>query len=88
MEMVHKRHPNKSKKWIMKKYFEPTRSRKWTFHCKGERIFLPTTVKILRHRPIKGEANPYDEEWRGYFDERETAKLAHKHPMRLKKNLG
>lgn len=82
-----RRHPNQSKKWIMKKYFETTQERKWTFHCKGERIFLPTTVKILRHRLIKGEANPYDEEWRGYFDERETAKLAHKHLMRLKKIL-
>jgi len=82
-----RRHPNKSKKWIMKKYFEPTRARKWTFHCKGERIFLPTTVKIIRHRLIKGEANPYDDEWRGYFDERETAKLAHKHPKRLKRIL-
>ena len=82
-----RKHPNKSKKWIIKKYFATTKTRRWIFKCKEERIFLPTTVKIIRHRLIKGKANPYDEEWRAYFDERETAKLAHKHPKRLKRIL-
>ena len=80
-------HSNKSSKWIMKKYFESTKTRNWVFTCKGERIFLPTNVKIIRHRLIKGKANPYYEEWRAYFDERETAKLAHKHSRKLKRIL-
>ena len=37
---------------------------------------LAFETKILRHKKIKGEANPFDAEWKEYFEERMTYKNA------------
>ena len=36
---------------------------------------LAFETKILRHKKIKSEANPFDVEWKGYFEERMTYKM-------------
>jgi len=73
-----RRHPNKGKKWIRKKYFQTVGTRNWVFV--GEiigkqgvkRVELASAGKtpIQRHNKIRGEANPYDPQWETYFDER------------------
>ena len=36
---------------------------------------LAFETKILRHKKIKSEANPFDAEWKEYFEERMTYKM-------------
>ena len=70
-----KQHPNKSRRWIKKKYFLKSNGRQWVFTTrtkqgKVERQFLATSTQIRRHILIRGIANPYDEEWKSYFEKR------------------
>jgi RNA-directed DNA polymerase len=73
-----RRHPNKSKKWIAGKYFKSASYSKWVFFGKtsgkkGKDVHLVKAVRTLidRHVLIKGDANPYDDEWDKYFIRRE-----------------
>ena len=36
---------------------------------------LAFETKIVRHKKIKSEANPFDAEWKDYFEERMTYKM-------------
>ena len=81
-----RRHKKKSRKWIAKKYWHDIDSRQWTFsvpyenqgtegkplYCKLE---YATDTKIIRFKKIVAEANPFDEYWTDYFEEREGEKL-------------
>lgn len=73
-----RRHPNKSKKWVKKRYFIRDGNRDWTFSAKVKkgdtvkRIFLvhAGNTPIRRHRKIRGDANPFDPAWSEYFENR------------------
>ena len=70
-----RRHPGKSWKWIKNKYFKSYYKRDWIFYGvddKGKEIslILAGHTKIVRHRLIRGDANPYDEDWIAYFKSR------------------
>ena len=73
-----RRHPNKGKQWIRKKYFHSVGDRNWVFsgtlHGEQEdrtvRLYCTSQTPIQRHRKIRSEANPYDPHWEAYFDER------------------
>lgn len=81
-----RRHKKKSHKWIAQKYWHHIGSRQWTFsvpyenqstedgplYCKLE---YATDTKIIRFKKIVAEANPFDECWTDYFEEREGEKL-------------
>lgn len=81
-----RRHKKKSHKWIAQKYWHHIGSRQWTFsvpyenqstegeppYCKLE---YATDTKIIRFKKIVAEANPFDEYWTDYFEEREGEKL-------------
>ena len=81
-----RRHKKKSRKWIATKYWHDIDSRQWTFsvtyenqgtegkplYCKLE---YATDTKIIRFKKIVAEANPFDEYWTDYFEEREGEKL-------------
>lgn len=78
-----RRHPKKGKRWIANKYFHFYKTRRWRFLVESEKngrkdIFplkLAFETKILRHKKIKSEANPFDVEWKEYFEERMTYKM-------------
>ena len=70
-----RRHPNKGRKWVAKKYFLTSRSKKWVIAAKTKKgtwinQYLASSTQIRRHILIKGKANPYDEEWYSYFEKR------------------
>jgi len=76
-----RRHRHKPAYWIAQKYWHPIGRRSWTFAvATGERmpngepnwhrLVYPADAKIRRHVKIRGEANPFDPHWRGYFEER------------------
>lgn len=81
-----RRHKKKSHKWIAQKYWHHIGSRQWTFSVpyenqstEGEPLYCKleyaTDTKIIRFKKIVAEANPLDECWTDYFEEREGEKL-------------
>jgi len=68
-----RRHPEKTGTWIAKRYFKKTTSSAWTFKDKvtGKTLVQMTQdIQTYRHIKIKGDANPFEVEWNGYFHNR------------------
>ena len=72
------------RKWIAKKYWHYIGTRQWTFaaELKGDSTKAPylaleyaTNTNILRFKKIVAEANPFDERWNGYYEERDGEKM-------------
>jgi RNA-directed DNA polymerase len=79
-----RRHRQKSQKWIKEKYFKRIGERDWVFtgilrdsEGKTHPICLleAARVRIVRQVKIHGDANPYDPQWEGYFEERLHRKM-------------
>jgi RNA-directed DNA polymerase len=92
-----RRHPGKSRRWVVDRYFHTLGTRKWTFAAdtgertpEGQPIWLKlvyaTNTKIRRHVKIRAEANPFDPDWHGYFAERAFFKKfgIHRHAAKTK----
>ncbi len=67
-----RRHPNKGKRWIKRKYYQREGNRNWAFRERNDnaRLFLLSSIPIRRHVMIKADANPYDPYWKDYFKDR------------------
>jgi RNA-directed DNA polymerase len=74
-----RRHRNKGKRWIQKRYWRTTGKRHWVFasdatNRKGKQVvfslFKASDVNIKRHVKIQNAANPYDLQWEMYFERR------------------
>ena len=78
-----RRHHNKGKEWVARRYYHSSRGRKWTFGvpmANGKEKFIYsvkrlTAIPITRHVKIRSLANPFDTEWWGYFEKRLTQKM-------------
>ena len=76
-----RRHPNKSKSWALRRYFKSQGTRNWVFtdtvikNGEKKQVFLISAHKtpIRRHIKIKGEAHPFDPQFKDYFKRRKTA---------------
>ena len=80
--MLRKRHPNKPKEWLLKKYWTAS-GRKHTFAVyaktkgglkKVYQVVRICSIGIKRHIKIKAAANPYDREYGSYFWQRRNRK--------------
>jgi len=76
LQWVKRRHPNKSFKWMRKKYYRTQELRNWIFSTsivneKGKSSFLDlfsiARVPVRRHVKIRAEATPYDPQFTEYF---------------------
>ena len=60
----YRRHSNKSKTWVNKKYWRTIDMNNWRFSCKIEDInyvlMMHPETKIVRHTKVKSDASPYD----------------------------
>lgn len=73
-----RRHPNRNKKWVRKRYFKTIKGNQWTFACttskKGKDkelvLYQITTTPIERHIKVKGDASPDDPSLKEYWDKR------------------
>jgi len=86
-----RRHPNKSWRWIASRYWHRLNGRKVFAANMGKRtpdgkpnwwqLALPTDTKIRRHVKVKKDANPFDPQWWGYFQDRAFCKWSgiHRH---------
>ncbi len=82
-----RRHPEKRTVWIKEKYFKTTGHRHWIFATedseklpsKGKPMVMSllcaSDTPIKRHIKIRGEANPFDPQFKTYFEERSTSNL-------------
>lgn len=60
-----RRHPNKSREWVAKKYWQTIGGNHWAFATRQEgksplRLRTHAETPIVRHVKVKGEASPYD----------------------------
>ena len=68
-----RRHPRKGLHWVKNRYFGRFGTRNWVFHAyvrkeKGERLvavklYKATDTKIVHHKKIEGEFNPFLPKW-------------------------
>jgi RNA-directed DNA polymerase len=74
-----RRHPNKSKEWVRKRYFKTIKGNRWIFACttsdrKGKDkelvLYRIVSTPIERHIKVKGDASPDDPLLREYWDKR------------------
>ena len=74
-----RRHPNKNKKWVFKRYFKTIKGVKWTFACttsdrrgKDKELVLHqiASTPIERHIKVKGDASPDDSSLKEYWEKR------------------
>lgn len=75
-----RRHPQKSHKWIAKRYFRQVGTRIWTFSVKTSDSFelnliYATDTKIVRWLKTKSEATPFDARYAEYFEDRDTERM-------------
>jgi len=67
-----RRHPNKGKKWVYRKYYQTVKGRKWTLvgdEIKQRRL---TEVKIVRHVKVKEQNSPDDPDLTAYWIKRRS----------------
>ena len=63
-----RRHPQKSRSWVVRRYWHHEGTRNWVFSTKKNKLKLLSDTRIVRHRCLKLDRNPYiDKE---YFDVR------------------
>ncbi len=54
-----RRHPDKSKTWIVRKYWHSKGMRNWVFSTKNNRLKRFSDTKIVRHISLTLDKNPY-----------------------------
>ena len=67
-------HPNKTGRRIAQHYFSHEKGKAWWFTDPviGQQLNpVQATVKTQRHVKIRGQANPFDPQWDGYFQQRD-----------------
>ncbi len=78
--MIRRRHPNKSKKWLVRKYWTVGGANTFSIRCKtrtGQRTYSVvrlSSIGIRRHLKIRAKANPYTQEDAAYFWRRRNKK--------------
>ena len=89
-----RRHPRKSKKWVLEHYWKRPRGR-WDFmstenECEetsdSQALIKLADTLIVRHMKIKGDYNPFCKEWLVYGEELRVKRMPQdiRHPQRLK----
>ena len=85
---MQRRHPDKSLYWCYRKYFTRMGNRNYVLHGsfldrRGSphtiRLEKAADIRIKRHIKIRAEANPYDQQWEVYFEERSARQMKDSH---------
>jgi RNA-directed DNA polymerase len=82
LRWIKRRHPNKPRKWMRKKYFKTIGGNHWVFFGEdnGKELTLlrASRFPIQRHVKVKAKANPFDPAWERYFEKRLSIKMMDK----------
>ena len=76
-----RRHPNKPRQWIKDRYWKTDNHRTWIFSDGTFTLKLAAYTKIVRHRIIKFNANPYLQSDKVYYIAREKQRKKWKSNM-------
>jgi RNA-directed DNA polymerase len=70
-----RRHPNKSRHWVVKRYYGVDQGRGWVL-CDG-RLRLPShnETRVSRFVKVKGKVSPFDPSLRDYWEDRRQRRL-------------
>jgi RNA-directed DNA polymerase len=80
---LHRRHPNKGRRWLRGKYYRSYRNSRWSFfaakkYADGRKeyrdLIKAQWTPIVRHVKVKAEASPFDPLWIEYFKYRKISK--------------
>jgi RNA-directed DNA polymerase len=71
-----RRHPNKSSRWIAKRYWKTVGHRKWVFGTAEKTLRHPGDTKITRWVKVRGRSSPYDPTLRDYWADRDQRAIA------------
>jgi RNA-directed DNA polymerase len=86
-----RRHPNKGKPWVAKKYFGQHGNAHWRFQANDGKktiyLFDVSSVKIERHIMVKGAASPDDPALREYWQTRTSTRKARSRLRKVTKAL-
>jgi len=63
-----RRHPQKSRSWVARRYWHREGTRNWVFSTKKNKLKFLSDTRIVRHRCLKLDRNPYID--KVYFDVR------------------
>lgn len=94
MRWAKRRHPNKSAKWVRKKYWRTVGDRHWVFAADvvaddGNKevmeLYSLAGTPIKRHIKIRGEFHPYDPQWEKYGEDLRQERMLKN--MRYRKQL-
>lgn len=94
---LHRYHPNKGRRWLVKKYYRYAHNNQWTFFAarkdqEGKTQFRDLIkagrIHIRRHVKIRAQANPYDPVWNDYFKERKAKKKSGNQDRRFTEEYG
>ena len=78
-----RRHPNKSKGWVLEQYFKPIKGRSYRFSgfekqedgtLQQQTLLIMAYTPIRRHVKILQSAHPYDRKYDEYFEVRTSGK--------------
>ena len=81
-----RRHPNKGRHWIYRRYFQTIGDNTWVFSGevpssdgtpRSVHLYQISKTPIRRHIKVLEKANPYDPAWEFYFEERLGVKMNH-----------
>jgi len=74
-----RRHPEKGKKWVSRKYFCLHKNVSWTFHAQAgnDKLFLfdMGAVQIERHIKVRSGASPDDPTLQEYWTKRRETRM-------------
>ena len=65
-----RRHPNKPKRWIMRRYFTTKAGTKWKFRTKDTRLVDTGKIPIVRYVKVKSDVRVHDKEAGEYWKKR------------------
>ncbi len=82
-QWARRRHARKGKYWVKEKYYKTINGRDWTFTAdlssKDKIDYLPLkrlmNIESVKFAKIRHFANPYDPEYKSYFEWRETYRM-------------
>jgi len=81
---LHRRHPNKGRRWLCKKYYRSHQNIQWSFfaakkHTDGSSEYRELVkagrTPIVRHIKVRRDANPYEPSSIEYFISRKQKKM-------------
>jgi RNA-directed DNA polymerase len=71
-----RRHPRKSAKWIVKRYYHQVGNRNAVFSEGNAQILWHADTQISRYTKVSGKSSPMDPELEGYWAQREKRRTA------------